>query len=223
VPAFFFACHSQKTAPVGSCNRNTTGYRTTTSNRLSSDGTYNYTYDNEGNLLTQTTIATGAQTVYSWDYRNRLTEVVVKNSSGGTVYDDKFTYDVENRRIGKSVNGTQTWTAYDGLNPYADFNGGGTLTEHWLYGRAVDQLFSRYDGTTLAWYAHDNVNSVRAIVSLSGYVFTTLDQINYDSFGNITYESNSTNGDRFKFTGREWDSEIDQYYYRAQGLRTIKL
>src|SRR5207302_1620511 len=45
---------------------------------------------------------------------------------------------------------------------------------------------------------------------------SAIDTITYDSYGNILTESAPTNGDRFKFTGREWDSEIGQYYYRAR-------
>jgi YD repeat-containing protein len=45
-------------------------------NRLLSDGIYNYAYDNEGNLITQTEIATGIIEQLSWDYRNRLVGVV---------------------------------------------------------------------------------------------------------------------------------------------------
>ena len=51
-----------------------------------------------------------------------------------------YTYDALNRRIGIDDNGTQTWTVYDGQNPYADFNGSGTLTERYLNGPAVDQI-----------------------------------------------------------------------------------
>jgi len=40
---------------------------------LTSDGTYNYTYDKEGNMLTQTHISDSQVTNYTWDYRNRLT------------------------------------------------------------------------------------------------------------------------------------------------------
>ena len=50
-----------------------TGYQTRTGNELLSDGTYNYTYDNDGNLLTKTQISNGQATQYTWDYRNRLT------------------------------------------------------------------------------------------------------------------------------------------------------
>jgi hypothetical protein len=58
---------------------------------------------------------------------------------------------VHDRRIGKWVDAdgegsgeaTEVWTAYDGDNPYADFDGEGSLTTRYLYGQAIDQLFAR--------------------------------------------------------------------------------
>ena len=54
-----------------------------------------------------------------------------------------YTYDALNRRIGFKDNGTQTWTVYDGTspfaNPYADFNGSGTLLTRYVVGPAVDR------------------------------------------------------------------------------------
>jgi RHS repeat-associated protein len=40
------------------------------------------------------------------------------------------------------------------------------------------------------------------------------DQLVYDSYGNIVSETSPSSGDRFKFTGREWDAELGLYYYR---------
>src|SRR5262249_39657676 len=71
-------------------NRAMTGYTTGTGNRLTSDGTYSYTYDNEGNTLTKSASGSG-ETDYTWDYRNRLTDVKVKNSSGTVITEDVFT------------------------------------------------------------------------------------------------------------------------------------
>jgi YD repeat-containing protein len=62
-------------------NRTMSGYSTGTNNQTSSDGTYNYTYDDEGNRLTKTNISTSAKEEYTWDHRNRLTKVTYKNSS----------------------------------------------------------------------------------------------------------------------------------------------
>jgi RHS repeat-associated protein len=182
-------------------------------NLLTNDGVYTYAYDNEGNLLTKTKVAGGEQTQYSWDYRNRLTEAVVMNGTT-TLQDDRFTYDVFNRRIGKStLGGSQQWKAYDGANPYADFNGS-TLTNRYLYGNAVDQLFARYDGTNTTWYLTDLLGSVRLLTDKNAA--TILDQLTYDSYGNIATETQPANGDRFKYAGREWDAEIGLYNNRAR-------
>lgn len=195
-------------------NRTMAGYVTEDGNRLSSDGTFNYSYDNEGNVLTKVRIADGQQTEYTWDYRNRLTDVVVKEASGAVLTAEHFTYDVDGRRIGVSVNGEQTWTVYNGQNPYADFDGTGALTTRYLYGEAIDQLFARTqaNGET-AWYLTDRLGSVRQLVETTG---TVLDEITYDSYGNIVTETNPANGDRFKFTAREWNDLSSDYYYRAR-------
>ena len=125
-----------------------------------------------------------------------------------------------NRRIGIDDNGTQTWTVYDGTNPYADFNGSGTLQVRYQYGpgvvdgAVVDQFLARTSsGGTTAWYLPDKLGSVRDIVSTSG---TVLDHVVYDSFGNIVTETNAANGDRFKYAGMQYDAAIGQYYDDAR-------
>ena len=196
-------------------NRTLTGYSTGTGNRLTADGTYTYSYDSEGNMVGRTKTSNGEVTTFTWDFRNRLTEVLIKSSGGTTLQDDKFSYDIENRRIGKNtLSGGQSWTGYDDVNPYADFNSSGSLTFQYLYGNAIDFLLARintsFDPT---WYLTDKIGSVRLMVNKSGSV---IDTITYDSYGNITNETSPSSGDRFKFTGREWDSEIGQYFYRAR-------
>ena len=52
-----------------------------THNRQQSDGTHNFTYDNEGNRISRTQISNGYFTQYVWDYRNRLTQVVKRSSA----------------------------------------------------------------------------------------------------------------------------------------------
>jgi RHS repeat-associated protein len=43
-----------------------------------------------------------------------------------------------------------------------------------------------------------------------------LNQIDYDSYGNVIGQSNPSVTYRFGYTGREWDGETGQYYYRAR-------
>jgi RHS repeat-associated protein len=152
-----------------------------------------------------------------------LTDVVVKNAAGTVLSSQHNTYDVFDRRIGISTTiigvTTQMWTVYDGANTYADFDGNGNLTNRYLYGLAVDQLFGKMDASgNTRWYLTDRLGSVRLLTSPSGSV---LDSVNYDSFGNILSESNPANGDRFKFAGRESDGLFGQYYNRARELDPV--
>jgi YD repeat-containing protein len=169
-------------------NRTMSGYTTSSDNRLTADGTYTMSYDAEGNLVSKTRTSDGETWTYTWDYRNRLTQVVEKTSAGVTVTNDVFTFDIENRRIGKSVNGTQSWFGYDGQNSYADFNGSGSLMMRYLTGKNLDELYARFDGTNTGWYLDDMLGSVRQVANTSG---TVLDTLTYNSYGQILTETNS--------------------------------
>lgn len=45
---------------------------------------------------------------------------------------------------------------------------------------------------------------------------TVVDHVNYNAFGAVAGETNPSVGDRFKYTGREYDSETGLYNYRAR-------
>ena len=195
-------------------NRTMTGYSTTTGNRLASDGTYNYAYDDEGNMTTRTEIATGNQTLYTYDYRNRLTEVDTKPFGGSQTVLAQYTYDALNRRIMVVEGGTTTATLYDGQSAILDFNGSGTQTARYLQGPVIDEVLAREtSGGTVAWYLVDREGTIRDIANNSG---TIVAHVDYDSYGNVLYESSTTLGDRWKYTGREYDMVTGQYFDRAR-------
>jgi RHS repeat-associated protein len=191
-------------------NRNTTGYTTAGANELTASPGYTYTYDAEGNLTSKTNTSTHVVTTFSYDDRNRMTGVTIGGTATAT-----YTYDSLNRRIGTKVSGTQTWSVYDGSNNYADFNGSSALQERYQIGPAVDELLGRTDsGGTTAWYLPDRLGTVHDITDTTG---TVIYHASYDAFGNTLTESGG-GGDRFKFTGREYDSAVSLYFYRARYL-----
>jgi RHS repeat-associated protein len=197
-------------------NRTMSGYQTGTGNELLSDGTYNYTYDKDGNMTSQTNIATGYVTYYSWDYRNRLIEVKQEDNHGNVLNDEKFTYDVNNNRIAVSLNGTtQLYTVYDGANPYMDFNGSGTLTQRYLTNpKVLSQFYGQVNASgTVQWFLTDNINSIRQVVGTSGSV---LNEITYDPYGNILNQTNAAYAPRMLYAGGGYDPLTGNYQFKAR-------
>src|SRR5581483_6230740 len=92
---------------------------------------------------------------------------------------------------------------YNGQNVWVDLNGSNQLQMRHFYVDGVDQIFARIDSSgNAAWYLTDHLGSIREVINSAN---TTTDVVAYDAFGNVTSESNSTFGDRYKFTARELD------------------
>ena len=64
-----------------------------------------------------------------------------------------------------------------------------------------------------AWLLSDYQGSVRLVVGLTGGV---QDQVNYDAFGNITSETNPSQGSLLKFQGGQYDSVTETYQFGAR-------
>jgi RHS repeat-associated protein len=63
-----------------------------------------------------------------------------------------------------------------------------------------------------AWYLPDRLGSLRDVTDATGAI---QDHVIYDGFGNVVNESNPSFGDRYKYTGREFDSATGLQYNRA--------
>ncbi len=211
-------------------NRTNTGYTTATNNRLTSDGTFNYTYDNEGNRLTRTRISGAAAddylTEYTWDHHNRLTKVLFKNNSGTATKEAIYTYDIFDRRIKKLIDadGAGSGAAvvveyvYDGgWDIQLAFNGQSSLTNRYLHGPGEDNILAdeQFSPTganqmptavgSLLWPLADNLGSIRDIVDSTGS--NVVNHITYDAFGKVTSETASTVNHIGGFQGAERDEE----------------
>jgi RHS repeat-associated protein len=83
-------------------------------------------------------------------------------------------------------------------------------------GRAADQILERIPASgTKTWYLNDRLGTVRDISQQNGGG-SIVDHVIYDSYGQVTSETNAANGDRFKYVGMEYDATIWQYYDRAR-------
>ncbi len=206
-------------------NRTGSGYTTTANSgneMTAAAGDASMTYDNNGNLLTKIDVS-GDHWTYSWDYRNRLTQVVEKNNTNTTtLLTEDFYYDVFNDLIGVAT-GVVTptmdhWTVYDRKNPYMDFDSSGNLTTHYLTNpQAIGHFFARVAASgsnPVNWLLTDYQGSVRDIVRQDGTVLDTLD---YDPFGNILGSSTGSTYGRFLFQGGEYlGATVNLYHFGAR-------
>ena len=196
-------------------------------NELLSDGTYNYSYDADGNRIERTNIATGAVTDYVWDNRDRLVEVIDRASAGGAITQDvNYYYDAENRWIGETVSipgqavqetsyaycGNQIVLQFDGTSSTSAL-GVANLSHRYLWGPAVDQILAGEQVTSLTQPGNvvlPLTNNEGTVCDLAQYnaetgTTTVVDHRVYDSFGNLVSQTNAAVDFLFGCDGRPTD------------------
>jgi RHS repeat-associated protein len=235
------AAGNRQSATSGST---TSASSTGANNILTSDGTYNYQYDADGNRTKETDIATGVYTTYAYDDRNRLTAVTSYNSAGAVTQTVDYTYDAFDRQISETVTSSGVTTTakfvYDGQNIVATLDGTNALTNRYLDGPAVDQVFAdeQFAPTTagemptsagtVIWPLVDNLGTDRDLVEYNAAtgVTSVVDHLTYNSFGAVTSESNPAISYLFGYTGfvRDLATGLDhsqtRYYDPVDGIWT---
>ena len=217
-------------------NRTNTGYTTGTGNRLLSDGTYTYTYNAEGNR-TAKFIDTNADgvldsgdtdvTTYTWDYRDRLTEVDHFAAYGDQADQVvKYTYDYANRLVGRSLdaNGdgtvdSSTAYVYDGNQIALQFDHAGTgaatasdLSHRYLWGPAVDQLLADEQMSPLQpdqGEGFDQSTPGNVVWPLTDNLGTIRDLATYDSNSGVTSIANHRVYDAYGNLTSQTNSAVD--------------
>jgi RHS repeat-associated protein len=147
------------------------------------------------------------QYVYIYDCENRLLEVKQGETTIVT-----YAYDYQGRRVRKTVNaGLTTVFSYDGDQIIEDYNEAGVLQRKYVYGPGIDEPVYMSDSSGSHYYFFDGLGSVVALARTNA---GPEEKYSYDVFG----EPNRTSavGNRYMFTGREYDSETGLYYYRAR-------
>ncbi|HJT35100.1 MAG TPA: RHS repeat-associated core domain-containing protein, partial [Pirellulales bacterium] len=219
-------------------NRTNTGYSTGTNNQLLSDGTFTYQYDGEGNRTVRTRIsndpANDYRTTYTWDYRDRLTDVEYFNNSGVLTKHVHYVYDTLDHEIGKHVDDSGSgsydraeWYALDvspeapqanvpstGLaDPLLEFDQNGNLLYRYLNGptpAGVDAVLgeeaiaTQGQAGTEYWPLFDQVNTPHQVVNNAS---TTVDHIISNAFGVVTSESNTSIHHWAGFEGGHFDPD----------------
>ena len=212
-----------------SSHRHGSEYVTGPANRLLSDGIYEYEYDDEGNISLRTEIASGDVREFEWDHRNRLVRVTDLSAGGIITQEVRYTYDALDRRIAKTVIGSDPEAeartehyVYDGEHIVLEFEvsqqGGSAilqLVRRNLFGPDIDQVLAQeiVPHFQTRWMVADHLGTVREVLDGEGNV---TNGILFDSYGNILNEQSLLSEMRFAFTGREVDVETGLFYYRAR-------
>lgn len=163
---------------------------------------------------------------YYYDCENRLTDVNDANDSPVVSYK----YDFAGRRVRKidyTLNPVRyTLYCYDGDQVIAEFNGSNYGLRRFFYGPGIDEPVAMrsfvnggVEGTF--YYHYDGLGNVVAISNTDGNVVEIYE---YDVYGQPTiWDMNSqqmveksTVGNPYLFTGRRFDDEAGNYYYRAR-------
>ena len=184
-----------------------TNYSYNELNQITQAGDISYTWDNAGNLVSQSsngvTIAT-----YTYDCYNRMTSATV-NGIDGTIT-ETYTYDYLGNRTSKTTDGVTTYFTVDMSSGYSQVIKAETGPNTIYYTRGFE-LISRRVGSDAQYYLFDGGMSVRGLTDEDGIV---TDTFVYDAFGNETDRTGTTDSP-YGFQGEERDS-TGLYYLRAR-------
>jgi RHS repeat-associated protein len=197
-------------------NRNMAGYTTSSDNRMTASPGFTYVYDAEGNLTRRTNTTTGNYTTYTWDHRNRLTQVTERTSLNSLVSEINYEYDAFNRLSRRyPTGGWSTYWVYDeGINPVLEYDSSASpsMTHRYLWSDNVDELLADEQNPGLSskntlWALSDHLGSIRDIADTNETTGITsiTNHRRYDSTGKRISETNASVDMVFGYTGKLLD------------------
>lgn len=187
-------------------NSVTTGYTYNNNNQLLTETTggttITYDYDDNGNLDSKTD---GTNTTnYAWDWQNRLASV---SEPGGTT---SYEYDGDGNRISKTQSSVKTKYINDigrGLvQVLMETDSDDDTLAIYTYG---NDLISMNRSSTYSYFLYDGLGTARQLVDDSEDV---TDSYTYDSFGNLV-ASFGTTANAYGFTGEQQFGEADDLVF----------
>jgi RHS repeat-associated protein len=164
-------------------------FETGKNNQVTSDGEFRYTYDDEGNRISKTSLTTGEKTAYNWDHRNRLIGVAI--GSGWKKQQVQYRYDYMNRLTHRN----DELFVHDGWQVVCSLKNG-KIVDRYLWGARQDELLCENDH----WMLCDHLGTIRKMINENGKTVSCLD---YSAFGELLNVSGTK--PKFRYTGKKFD------------------
>lgn len=175
-------------------------------NQLTRFGATTYTYDKNGNRLTES--GPSGTTDYAWDARDRLKSIRLPNGDAFS-----FTYDymnqlIQQRRVVGGVETTEQYVLDDWANVVYRTIGGDQTS--YITGRYFDRLYGAVGSSGQAFTITDASGSIAGWADGAGSVFSRSAYGPYGQTGALAGQP-----DAFQYTGRLRITG-DLYYYRSR-------
>jgi RHS repeat-associated protein len=129
--------------------------------------------------------------------------------------DDTYVIDLQNRRIGKKVNGvlTQGFLYQDQLNPVAELDGSGNVVARFVYATGINVPdYVVKDGVTYRIIT-DHLGSPRVIINVA--TGEVVQRMEYDEFGKVLLDTNP-GFQPFGFAGGIYDKDTGLVRFGAR-------
>ncbi|WP_197454749.1 RHS repeat domain-containing protein [Stieleria varia] len=155
-----------------------------------------------------------------WDFENKLIGADIDNDSTDDI---TYQFDALGRRVGRDDGTTAMVYVQSGQQTIADYTSGTAATSPtytYLYASYIDEPVLRTGGSGNRYFHRNQQYSITALTDTSG---TIQERYAYSAYGMLsifdgsgTARTSTAEGNRYTYTGREYDESMDVYHYRAR-------
>ncbi|MBL8891621.1 MAG: RHS repeat-associated core domain-containing protein [Planctomycetaceae bacterium] len=187
-------------------------------------------YDVKGNQTSRPSTLSAPALNLDWNFDNQLRGADTNGSAGSL--EVTFEYDALGRRVSRSHSSGNVVYVHAGQQVIADYARGAVTsspTYRYVYADYVDEPILRHTGTATtlpttgdnALYYHRNQQY--SIIGLTNAAGTLVERYSYTAYGTLgiydasgTVRTTSTYANRYTYTGREYDADLNLYHFRAR-------
>ena len=187
--------------------------------KVGPNGTVNFAYDADGNLSSETA-PDGSGKSYSFDGRDQLVAVEVKNAGGALFHRSEFGYDAFGRLVKSSefersgtawVKQSERGRVFDGMDTVQERGESNQVLVQLTRDGNIGGILSRKAGANTSFFGYDGNGNVTTLSDAQG---NTVGHYRYDGFGNTLDVSGSVGQENeHRFSTKELHAPSGLYYY----------